>query len=144
MKYTLLQNGIAPTVGSPGSAGIDFYLPDNYPGEYLEPGESIKIELGVKVIIPQGKVGIFFNRSSIGSQGVILGACVIDSDYRGQLIVNLHNVGEIGFLLKRKMKIVQMVVLNYTTELEQISLTDYGKDVTIRNTGGFGSTNGGK
>ena len=142
MKYTLLPYGVHPSIGTKNSAGIDFYIPDNFKNTILEPKEIIKIPLGVKTIIPEGYYGEFKDRSSIGSKGIIKLAGIIDSDYRGELILVLQNNSDSGFILKSGMKIIQLIIKPYLlNNLKEITIQDFTNDITDRNDGGFGSTN---
>ena len=143
MKYLVLPHGINPEIGTPNSAGIDFFVPTDFRDTLLEPMGNVIIPTRVKVIIPEGFSGIFYNRSSVGSKGVILGAKVVDSDYRGEVFINLINISDKGFLISPRMKIAQMVVSKCRTDLERIELTEYEKYSTIRNNGALGSTNKG-
>ena len=76
---------------TPGSAGVDLFIKDLH-----IKGNEAKIHTGVRVEIPEGYVGLLFARSSLAKTGWILANSVgvIDSDYRGEIIVKLRFVGE--------------------------------------------------
>jgi len=89
-----------------------------------------------------GKAGVFFNKSSHGSKGIFVGACVVDSDYRGEVHLDIHNNSSEKFVIKNGMKIVQMLVLDVSLEkLVIVENEAYDKlGESQRGTGGFGST----
>lgn len=142
MKLTKVRQVKTPSRGTSNSAGLDFYLPDDFQAMYLDPGKSINVPSGIKMIIPNGLAGIFFNKSGIAIKGLMVGACVVDSDYRGEVHLNIHNVGNANVRLEPGQKITQMVMLPYESLTPQvITNEDYAKDAnTERGEGGFGST----
>tara|TARA_R110000868_G_C10973188_1_gene771456 strand:+ start:11068 stop:11502 length:435 start_codon:yes stop_codon:yes gene_type:complete len=142
MKITLTKDVKVPERGTSEAAGLDFFVPNEFGPYVVEPGKSIKIPSGVKMVIPKGMAGIFMNKSSHGSKGILVGACVVDSDYRGEVHLDLHNVSLESFVIKPGMKIVQMIVQR--VELEDITvITNNAFEAqadTERGEGGFGST----
>jgi len=142
MHITLTRDVKKPNRGTSNSAGIDFYVPNDFKATILEPGQSVKIPSGVKMLLPPGKVGIFFNKSGHGSKGLQVGACVVDSDYRGEVHLDLHNISLKDFEIKPGMKITQMLVQDVDLyEVQQISNEEYSTyENTERGSGGFGST----
>lgn len=143
MKILICRDVKVPTRGTVESAGLDFYVPNDYKGPFvLEPGQSVKIPSGVKMVIPKGKAGIFMNKSSHGSRGLFVGACVVDSDYRGEVHLDLHNHGLAPFEIHHGMKIVQMLIQKVEYERTEL-VTESAFDMfnnTERGSGGFGST----
>lgn len=140
-------------------AGIDFFIPNDYDATLktfwdtstnsekivndisIGPLESICIPSGIKMIIPDGFAGIFMNKSGIGKEGIVIGACVIDSSYRGEVHIDLHNISRNSYVFKPGQKIAQMLIMPIdTTELQEISEDEFNKDQTDRGSGGFGST----
>lgn len=123
-------------VGTPGSAGADLFIKDLH----LQKNEA-KIHTGVRVEIPEGYVGLLFARSSLSKTGWMMANSVgvIDSDYRGEIIVKLRFVGdtyEMPFHLGDR--VAQLVVVPIISpKIWQVGDVD-------RNTGrgekGFGST----
>ena len=121
---------------------------------FLKNGESVKINTGIAVKIPEGHVGLIFDRSGLGIQGVSRLAGVIDEDYTGELIVGLTKhpstkvEHENNGPFKRKFKknyaeltvgdrIAQLVIVPIPQlELEEVD----SLDETDRGDGGFGST----
>lgn len=69
-------------------AGNDLFALED---AYIKPGETIKIKTGISVALPEGTQGIIKDRSSLGSKGIHVMAGVIDSSYRGEISVVLHN-----------------------------------------------------
>lgn len=147
MIYTKVRSVKSPSKGTDGSAGYDFFIPYDLPDLLttisLAPGESINIPSGIKVVIPPTYAGIFFNKSSIGIKGLLVGACVVDSDYRGEVHLNVHNVSNKPVELSPGQKLVQMLVLPYHSA-PMVELDNEYYDQTYSNTtrgsGGFGST----
>lgn len=130
----LNSTGLTPTKGTINSAGIDLYSPILVD---CQPRFITKVPLGISVEIPEGYFGLIRDRSSIGSKGVIVTAGVIDSDYRGELIICFMNCGAGEHWFRAGDKIAQMLILPVPTMdiegVEELSLTQRGA-------GGFGST----
>lgn len=131
-----------PTRGTSNSAGIDLYLPDNYISvpTPIEPGESLFIPSGIKVRIPDGYALIAFNKSGVAvKQGFHVGAQVIDSDYDGEVHINVTNVSGDVQTIVPKQKIIQLILLPIIlAEVEELS--ELPSRDTERGEGGFGST----
>ncbi|XOQ43029.1 MAG: Deoxyuridine 5'-triphosphate nucleotidohydrolase [Clostridium sp.] len=133
-------NAVLPTRGSEGAAGLDLYACIDEP-ILIEPRGLYRIPTGVAIALPGPEtVGLIFPRSGLGvKHGVSLSNAVgvIDSDYRGELIVGLCNTGDTPYLLSPGERFAQLVVMPvYQAELEETD--DLGE--TQRGTGGFGST----
>lgn len=126
---------LKPQRAHPTDAGADLFSQST---EVIEPGTTKLIDTGVAVKIPTGCVGLVFSRSSQGAAGISLANSVgvIDSDYRGNLLVLLKNSSDKPYEIKHgKTKVAQLVIL-------PILLPDF-VDVwndTERGNGGFGST----
>lgn len=142
MLFTKTRNVKSPTRGTSESAGIDFFIPNDFPETIIYPGGSVNIPSGIKVILEHGTAGIFFNKSGVAVKGLMVGACVVDSDYRGEVHLNIHNVSKDPQTIKPGQKITQMLIMNVgldeTTEIHPDDYNDFG--TTERGTGGFGST----
>lgn len=106
---------IDPTRGHPSDAGLDVYFcpPDaEVIGRWIQPGESALFQTGLRFEVPHGYMLEVKNRSSIAAKyGLLVGACVIDSGYDGEVFINLHNVGRDKQLVEKKMKIAQLVMV---------------------------------
>lgn len=135
----LKENAIIPTIGSEYAAGYDLYSTETIT---IEPGTTEKIDSGIAMEIPNGYFGAVFARSGLATkQGLRPANCVgvIDSDYRGSLIVALHNDSSTARTINVGDRIAQIVFLPYATvdftEVPYDTLTE-----TNRGQGGFGST----
>lgn len=135
----LNENAIIPTYGTQYSAGADIYaLIDGV--ETIEPGQSKLIHTGLSFAIPEGLVGLVFGRSGMASKRDLAPANkvgVIDSDYRGELMVCLHNHGTATQTVENGERIAQISFVPYYTA--NFKLVDKLDD-TERGAGGFGST----
>lgn len=135
----LSPDAIAPSYGSASAAGADLYA--LLEKETVIPaGETVMIHTGIAMEIPDGFVGLIYARSGLASKRNLAPANkvgVIDSDYRGELIVALHNHGKVDQTILPGERIAQLVIAPYLTAnfIESTSLSD-----TERGEGGFGST----
>ena len=128
-----------PTYGSADAAGADIYALTDGPVT-IAPGETVLIHTGLAFAIPQGYVGLVHARSGMATKQGLAPANkvgVIDADYRGELMVALHNHGKETRTVECGDRIAQMVITPYLTA--QFILTD-DLDDTERGEGGFGST----
>jgi len=130
-------------------AGMDlFYCPDGekklYDGTkdfFIPPRESRLLPTGIKIEIPYGYMLEIKNKSGIASKRQLLvGACVIDPGYDGEIYINLHNIGIKTQVIKAGDKIAQAVLVPIihcgVEEVFKDNLNKYAQ----RGTGGFGST----
>lgn len=129
-----------PVRQTPGSAGYDLCADPDEPLT-LQPGEIVKVPTGLAIAIGDPHVvGLVYARSGLASKfGIAPINCVgvVDSDYRGELLVPLTNHGTAPFTIHAGDRIAQLVFAPvYTPELVE---TDELDD-TQRGTGGFGST----
>lgn len=135
----LNENAIIPTYGSIYSAGADLYA-NLDSEEIINPGETKFIKTGLSFEIPTGLVGLVFARSGLSCKQGLAPANkvgVIDSDYRGELIVALYNQSNEIRKVKNGDRIAQISFIPYIKGIfnESNELND-----TIRGNGGFGST----
>ena len=129
----------APAYGSRDAAGADLYLCSAEPVT-IDAGESRMLPTGIAVAIPAGYVGLVFARSSLGTKRGLAPANkvgVIDSDYRGEILVTLHNHSRESQTLLPYERMAQMVVVPCLQE--PYEETELLPD-TERGAGGFGST----
>lgn len=129
----------APTYGSADAAGADLYALMDTPMT-LAAGETALVHTGIAVEIPQGYVGLVCARSGLATKRGLAPANkvgVIDADYRGEIMVSLHNHGSVHQTIDNGERVAQLVLVPYLTASfeEAASLTD-----TVRGEGGFGST----
>lgn len=135
----LNDNAILPTYGSAYAAGADLYaLPDT--DVTIEPGQTILIHTGIALELPIGYAGLIYARSGLASKKGLAPANkvgVIDCDYRGEVMVALHNHGTAPQTVSGGERIAQLVITPYITAsfIEADELSD-----TARGAGGFGST----
>lgn len=145
MKIFKTRKVKTPYRGTPLSAGLDFFVPDDFPGEHaLLPGDAINIPSGIRVKVPHGYALVFMNKSGVAvKKGLQVGACVVDEDYQGEVHLHVRNTtGEIQFISPGE-KLIQALLLpvSYEGIEEAESLSDlYEGEVTQRGEGGFGST----
>ncbi len=136
----LNKNAIIPTQGSAYSAGYDLYAPENIEPIIINPHETVKIDIGWAMEIPIGYFGAIFPRSGIATKrGLRPANCVgvIDSDYRGPIIVALHNDTNNIQTIEPGERIAQLIIMAYSTI--SFDVVDFLED-TERGSGGFGST----
>ncbi len=126
---------LIPTRAHETDAGLDLYTHHDV---YIEAHGDITINTGVRIAIPDGYAGIVKEKSGRAVMDKItIGACVIDSGYRGDLIVHLFNNSQRQVYFKSATAIAQLVVVPiYLPELEVVTLLDD----TPRGAGGFGSS----
>ena len=128
-----------PAYGSVYSAGADLYAATDEPVA-VPPGATVFIGTGIAAEIPQGYVGLVYARSGLACKRGLAPANkvgVIDSDYRGEIKVALHNHSQTLQTVEAGERIAQMIVAPFLKcEFEEVcELTD-----TARGEGGFGST----
>lgn len=135
----LRENAVLPTYGSAEAAGADLYacLQEQVT---IEPGATAFVPTGLAMELPQGYVGLIYARSGLACKKGLAPANkvgVIDSDYRGEFIVALHNHGNQAQTVASGERIAQLVIAPvFTPGFEE---TDVLSD-TQRSAGGFGST----
>ena len=123
-----------PQYGHVGDAGLDLF---SSMGIVLERGQVEAIPTGIKVAIPDGYVGLIWDKSGLSLKGVHRLAGVIDSGYRGEVKVVMANLSDKTFAIEKGMKIAQMLVQPITI-VSVVVAEDL--DDTSRGEGGFGST----
>lgn len=135
----LNEQAVIPTYGTEFSAGADLYActPEAIT---LEPGETVLIHTGLAMEIPTGYAGLVYARSSLAVKRGLAPAnkvSVIDSDYRGELMVPLHNHSSVAQTIEPSERIAQIIFTPYYFACFEETDT---LDDTARGTGGFGST----
>lgn len=128
-----------PTYGTSYAAGADLYAVCDA-DVTIEPGETVLMHTGIAMEIPAGYVGLVYARSGLACKRGLAPANkvgVIDADYRGEIMVALHNHGTAPQTLSHGERIAQMVIAPFLAvsyeECEELS-------DTVRGEGGFGST----
>lgn len=135
----LSETAVLPVRGSEQAAGYDLCA-DIESTVTIRPGETAKIGTGLAFAIPQGYFGGIFARSGLSTKkGLRPANCtgVVDSDYRGSVIVALHNDSTEEQTIEPGERIAQMILIPYlAAEFEPVAELDE----TARGEGGFGST----
>ena len=135
----LHPNAVIPTYGSQEAAGADLYacLDESV---VIPAGKTVFVATGLALEVPKGCAGLIYARSSMGAKLGLAPANkvgVIDSDYRGQIMVALHNHGQEDQIVQPGERVAQLLITPVFTpgfvEVEEL-------DDTLRGTGGFGST----
>ena len=142
MKISKIRPVKTPERGTEKSAGIDFFIPDDFPTAILFPQDKINIPSGIKVKVPTGYMLTAFNKSGVASkEGLIVGACVVDEDYQGEIHINLMNVGNEPVTLMSGKKATQFILIPvFYDGIEEIPEKDLHPTKSERGEGGFGST----
>lgn len=135
----LSKNAIIPTYGSEYSAGADLYACLNSE-VVIEAGETYVVKTGIAMEIPEGYAGFIYARSGLATKRGLAPANktgVVDSDYRGEIMVALYNHSKEAQSIAPGERIAQLVITPFLTAdfMEAEELTD-----TQRGSGGFGST----
>lgn len=133
----LVEDAVVPTYGTEFSAGADLYSVQE---ATIMPGETAFLGTGIATAIPEGLVGLVYARSGMACKRNLAPANkvgVIDSDYRGEIKVALHNHGNVPQTVAKGERIAQLVIAPYLrADYEVVNeLTE-----TVRGAGGFGST----
>lgn len=136
----LSENAHAPIYGSEYAAGADIYALTDGETVKIAPGETKMIHTGISMEIPEGYAGLIYARSGIATKRGLAPANkvgVVDSDYRGEFMVSLHNHSDKEQEIADGERIAQLVI----TPFLKAEFTECGElSDTVRGAGGFGST----
>ena len=130
---------VVPTYGTEYSAGADLYALLDAPLE-IAAGATVLVHTGLSAEIPEGYCGLIFARSGLASKRGLAPANkvgVIDADYRGEVMVALHNHTDVPQTVEQGERIAQLAILPFLAA--DFELADELSD-TVRGAGGFGST----
>jgi dUTP pyrophosphatase len=136
VKVKLLRpDARAPSYGRPGDAGLDIYACED---TILPPNMQTMVPTGVALAIPEGTVGLVWDRSGMAAKsGIKTMAGVLDSTYRGELKIVLINLRSTPYEVKKGDRIAQLLVQPiHTADIEVVQ----DLDETHRGEGGFGSS----
>lgn len=142
------DDAIAPTRANPSDAGLDlFYNPAGGGNTSIAPGTCALLQTGCRFGIPHGYMLEIKNRSGVAAKrSLLVGACVVDSGYDGEVFVNLHNVGKEIQVIKPGDKIAQAVLIP-VVHFKAFEKTDdsdlynyYPITISDRGSGALGST----
>lgn len=135
----LNEKAIIPTYGSEYAAGCDLYACLEGPLT-IAPHSTVKVPTGIAMELPEDKVGLIYARSGLATKRHLAPANkvgVVDADYRGEVIVALHNHSDEPQTIEANERVAQLVIAPYYQAefecVEDLSSTDRGA-------GGFGST----
>lgn len=123
-----------PHYGHKGDAGLDIFSTIDC---VLRKREVKAIPTGIKVAIPEGYVGLIWDKSGVSLEGVHRLAGVVDSGYRGEVKIVMANLSDEPFSIEKGMKIAQLLI-QPVIEVEVIEVEDL--EATPRGENGFGST----
>ena len=135
----LSEKAILPTYGTPYAAGADLYACLELPVT-IQPGQTAWISTGIAMEVPEGCAGLIYARSGMACKRGVAPANkvgVVDSDYRGEILVALHNHGQQSQTIANGERVAQFIITPVLTPAYEAveELTD-----TLRSSGGFGST----
>ena len=151
LEYSKVRyNARTPERANPSDAGLDvFFCPpeDQVAGTSISPGQSVILSTGLKFGVPHGYMLEVKNRSgNAAKMHLLVGACVIDSGYDGEVFVNLHNIGKEPQFIPAGMKIAQVVLIPVVhfrvSETTENALYNYPMTISNRGDGALGSTDG--
>ena len=135
----LRENAVVPTYGSQYAAGADLYACLDE-ALTINPQQTVLVPTGIAMEIPEGFAGFIYARSGIASKRGLAPANkvgVVDADYRGEVMVALHNHSDKPQSIEKNERIAQMVIAPFLAadfyEVDEL-------DETVRGAGGFGST----
>jgi dUTP pyrophosphatase len=131
----LNPNAKMPSYAYAGDAGLDLYIPNDLE---LKKGERKSIPLGIAIEIPDGHVGILFDKSGLSHKyGLKSYGGIIDSGYRGEIHVGMMNVSENDYIFQKGQKIIQIIIMPvlHAQVVEVDELSQSSRDI-----GSFGSS----
>ena len=124
----------APTKGHMSDAGWDLYA---FETVSIPAGATVLVSTGISMAVPKDHVALIWDRSSMGVKGIHRHAGVVDSGYRGEVKVCLHNTTKEPYHIERGDRIAQMLIQEAPNFIQHVV---HELDSTNRGDGGFGST----
>jgi dUTP pyrophosphatase len=124
-----------PKFALPGDAAMDLYAGEK---TTIAPGERVQVKTGLKMEIPAGYAGFVWDKSGLSQKSGLktLGG-VIDSGYRGEVLVGMINLSTETYIFEKGHKIAQMCI----QKIEQVEVVEVESlSESVRGEGGFGST----
>lgn len=159
MKVAKVRDVKTPERGTAKSAGIDFFVPNDFVEKVLPPQCDILIPSGIKAQVPEDfmlmaaeKSGVVTSKNAAIDAGrtpkptaynsiIILGAKIVDEDYQGEIHIHLINVGDDCVAIKPGTKIAQFILVPVSyDDIEVVPEDQLFSEVSDRGDGGFGST----
>ena len=160
MRFLKVRDVKSPERGTQYSAGIDFFVPNDFMTRTLTPGEDILIPSGIKVGLPPCTMLMGADKSGIASSKkakrrvgmkakddlpestIIIGAKIIDEDYPGEVHIHLINVGQNNVIIKPGQKVAQFIIVPVLYSMpEEVKSQEELRIPQTERTGGFSSTN---
>ena len=160
MRFLKVRDVKSPERGTQYSAGIDFFVPNDFAPTILNPGMDILIPSGIKVGLPPGTMLMAADKSGIASSkkakrrvgmeakdalpnsAVIIGAKIIDEDYPGEVHIHLINVGQNIVRIRPGQKVAQFIIVPVLYSIpEEVESQEELRIPQTERTGGFSSTN---
>ena len=145
--YSMPHAKHKPVRANPSDAGLDLkYNPEGEQPVSIEPGQSMILGTGLKFGVPHGYMIQIMNRSgNAAKKQLMVGACVVDSGYDGEVFVNLHNIGSKPQTINPGDKIAQAVVIPVVPvrflETQNDNLYEWAPiTISDRGAGALGST----
>lgn len=135
----LNERAVVPVYSSEYAAGADIYACEDE-AVTVPAGKTVLIHTGIAMAIPEGYVGLIFARSGLATKRGLAPANkvgVIDSDYRGEIMVALHNHSDEDRIVESGERIAQIAFVPYVSADFEVCAE---LDSTVRGEGGFGST----
>ncbi|NQV91732.1 dUTP diphosphatase [Candidatus Woesearchaeota archaeon] len=131
----LHEDAVVPRYAKEHDAGMDFFSNESL---VLQPGERKLVSTGISMAIPQGYVGLIWDKSGIATKhGLKTMAGVIDAGYRGEIKILIHNLSNEKYVIEKGNKVAQMLI-QPVEQREIIIVSEL--DSSDRGEGGFGST----
>lgn len=159
MKIAVVRDVKVPTRGTSKSAGLDFYVPNDFKEFTLIVGEDLLIPSGIIANIPEGYMLMAADKSGMASSvsakrmcgmqvkpdmqdtSIVVGAKICDEDYQGEIHMHIINCGISNFTVKPGMKLVQFILVPIMyADIEVVDKNDLFESATERGSGGFSST----
>lgn len=124
-----------PSYAHVHDAGFDMYATEDV---HFEPGAKMRVPTGIALEIPDGYVGLVWDKSSLSfNHGLKTMGGVIDAGYRGEIIIGLYNFSDTPYVIKKGDKMAQMLI----QKIEHVSFSEVEElSDTTRGDGGWGST----
>ncbi len=135
LKIKKLNTGaVVPSFAHSFDAGMDLYSNEDIK---INPNEVVKVKTGIAMEIPEGYVGLIWDKSSVGSKGLKTMGGVIDSHYRGEVMILIKNLSDMEYFFEKGDKVAQMLI----QKVEHFEIEETNElPETLRGEGGFGST----
>ena len=139
LRFAKVREVKTPERGTTHSAGLDFFVPTLW-------NNGISIETGIHIDLMgsglKNYILQFNNKSGVAvKRGLVVGACIIDADYQGELIIDIHNISNKIQIIEPGTKIAQGILVEVLySNLEEHEFNQLYKSKTERGEGRFGST----